>query len=584
MVNGRKLTRMTGRHGDMPAEGVDDVAHPHGETEPDASGPSLERRVSLRRLDDLVTRVAVAFMPVTAASLQHALELTLRDLAEFFNVDTAFLRHNDFERDVTVLIAEWPVRENIPTPDPLGVVPFGADPVFDATKTLADVFVIRPTPSSDAYQERVQQGAGVDQVSMAMVPLIHGTTTVGVLGFIKFGDRPWDVAETNALQAVASLTVQLQARVEAEERLLFQAYHDELTTLPNRRALLQELDRRRERILGDRPCCCSSASTASRPSTTPSATAPATGCSRRWPPASNRPRATRGSSAGSPAMSSSSFSTVRRAAVPLEIAEELLGKVAQPIDIAGHHITRAASIGIAVSSSASSAEEDLLTHGEAAFRLAKRQGGNRAVMFDERLRADAKERSDVEVLLRAAIDEGDLLLHYQPELDLRTGQLLAVEALVRWDHPRRGLLAAGSFITVAEESGLIIDLGRWVMAEACRQMSAWRVEYPELRMMMRVNMSPAQLTSRNIVSLVADRLEENGLPGHLLCLEITEHAVMQDVDQSVRTLHELKALGVHLGHGRLRHRLQLHVAAEVPPVRHAQDRSGVRGRARQRPR
>ena len=232
--------------------------------------------------------------------------------------------------------------------------------------------------------------------------------------------------------------------------------------------------------------------------------------------------------------------------VPLEIAEELLGKVAQPIDIAGHHITRAASIGIAVSSSASSAEEDLLTHGEAAFRLAKRQGGNRAVMFDEQLRADAKERSDVEVLLRAAIDEGDLLLHYQPELDLRTGQLLAVEALVRWDHPRRGLLAAGSFITVAEESGLIIDLGRWVMAEACRQMSAWRVEYPELRMMMRVNMSPAQLTSRNIVSLVADRLEENGLPGHLLCLEITEHAVMQDVEQSVRTLHELKALGVHL--------------------------------------
>ena len=121
---------------------------------------------------------------------------------------------------------------------------------------------------------------------------------------------------------------------------------------------------------------------------------------------------------------------------------------------------------------------------------------------------------------------------------------------------RRGLLAAGSFITVAEESGLIIDLGRWVMAEACRQMSAWRVGYPELRMMMRVNMSPAQLTSRNIVSLVADRLEENGLPGHLLCLEITEHAVMQDVS-SRSNAARVETLGVTLGHGRLRHRLQL---------------------------
>jgi EAL domain-containing protein (putative c-di-GMP-specific phosphodiesterase class I) len=131
-------------------------------------------------------------------------------------------------------------------------------------------------------------------------------------------------------------------------------------------------------------------------------------------------------------------------------------------------------------------------------------------------------------------------------VDLRTGQLLAVEALVRWNHPQRGVLPAGSFITVAEETGLIADLGRWVLTEACRQMAVWRKQFPLLRITMRVNVSPAQLATRNIVHLVNDCLVKNDLPGRLLCLEITEHAVVQDVQQTVDVLHELKALGITL--------------------------------------
>jgi EAL domain-containing protein (putative c-di-GMP-specific phosphodiesterase class I) len=121
-----------------------------------------------------------------------------------------------------------------------------------------------------------------------------------------------------------------------------------------------------------------------------------------------------------------------------------------------------------------------------------------------------------------------------------------MEALVRWDHPQRGVLPAGSFIQAAEETGLIVDLGRWVLAEACRQMSDWRERYPRLSFTMRVNMSPAQLATRNIVRLVEECLHENQLPGELLCLEITEHAVMQDLERAVQVLHDLKALGVSL--------------------------------------
>src|SRR6185312_15127547 len=144
------------------------------------------------------------------------------------------------------------------------------------------------------------------------------------------------------------------------------------------------------------------------------------------------------------------------------------------------------------------------------------------------------------------IDAGGLLLYYQPEFDLRTGAVLAVEALVRWNHPTRGILAAGSFVKVAEETGMIVDLGKWVLGEACRQMAEWRRRYPARRFTMRVNMSPAQLAAGNIVSVVADHLQVNDLPGRVLCLEITEHAVMRDVEQALKTLHALKALGVSL--------------------------------------
>jgi diguanylate cyclase (GGDEF)-like protein len=502
------------------------------------------------RLDDLVTRVAVELMPVTATSLNGALESTLRALLDFFEVDTSYLRRNDFVRGMSVLVAEWPARQDVPDPDPLGEVSFDADPVFAATRDLREPFVVRPASSPDAYQDRVQQGSGIDQVSMAMVPLVRDSTTIGVLGFVKFGDRPWGTSETNALQAVASLLVQLFARIDAEDRLQYHAFHDDLTSLPNRRALLDEIDRKQTEDGG-------------------SATALFLIDLDRFKAMNDF----LGHGAGdrllvsitgrlSKAMSPGDF--VARLAgdqfvflldrptderTVLAVAEDLLELVAEPIEISGHHITRTASLGIALGQVGSTGADDLLGQADAAAHVAKTRGGNQAVLFDQALRDVVEQRSETELLLRNAIGNGGLLLYYQllyyqPEIDLRTGRLLAVEALVRWDHPQRGVLAAGSFIAVAEETGLIVDLGRWVMAEACRQMATWREQYPHLQFTMRVNMSPAQLATRNIVRLVADCLNDNHLPGRALCLEITEHAVMGDVEQAVRALEDLRALGV----------------------------------------
>ena len=154
--------------------------------------------------------------------------------------------HRDAPVDpgMSVLVSEYPVRENIPTPDPLGEVPFDADPIFARLKDLRGPFLSEVTEPPEDYLERVEAASGIADVDGAAVPLLLGDITWGVLGFLHFGRHQWTPAEINALQAVASMLVQLQARSDAEACTEYIAHHDDLTGLPNRRALLQELEDR----------------------------------------------------------------------------------------------------------------------------------------------------------------------------------------------------------------------------------------------------------------------------------------------------------------------------------------------------
>ena len=229
------------------------------------------------------------------------------------------------------------------------------------------------------------------------------------------------------------------------------------------------------------------------------------------------------------------------------MADRLLELVAEAIEINGHHVSRTVSIGISFSHGQPVTGEDLLADADAALHQGKDRGGDQAVVFDTELRASVEQRADTELLLREAIDHVGLMLYYQPEIDLDTGRLLAVEALVRWDHPERGVLAAGSFIGVAEETGLIADLGKWVLAEACRQMAVWRERYPMLRLVMRVNMSPAQLATRqHRRAWSGSAWRRTSCPGACSASRSPSTPWSQDVDRTVQVLHDLKALGVTL--------------------------------------
>jgi EAL domain-containing protein (putative c-di-GMP-specific phosphodiesterase class I) len=184
---------------------------------------------------------------------------------------------------------------------------------------------------------------------------------------------------------------------------------------------------------------------------------------------------------------------------------------------------------------------DLLEYADIALYGAKDGGRAYAMVFDDELKEAARERALMELLLATAVEKGELLLHYQPEIDLLSGEILAVEALVRWQHPTRGLIGAGEFIANAEETGVVIGIDRWVFNEVCRQISIWRNSYPDL--VMRVNMSPADFRNDDLVDFVKECLATHNLPAGSVCIEVTEH-VLGASHRTASMLLELQEIGV----------------------------------------
>ena len=238
----------------------------------------------------------------------------------------------------------------------------------------------------------------------------------------------------------------------------------------------------------------------------------------------------------------------------LMIAERMTEAVGLPFALSesegGGETFLTASIGIAMAEGTEEPDgsaESLVRDADAAMYRAKERGKSRVELFDERLRERAVQRLSIESALHRALERDELRLHYQPQVDLGSGRIVAWEALVRWEHPERGLLAPTEFVPVAEETGLIVPLGLWVLEEACRQAERW-TSLPDAvpDPVMGVNLSARQLTSPDLLEMVARALAGAGLEPSRLCLEVTESVVMEDAGGSVETLEALRDMGVQL--------------------------------------
>ena len=500
-----------------------------------------------RSLDLVVTSVATQLMEATGSTATQVSEKVLAQLVEQFDVDASFLRHHDHDIRASVLVAEWPPRVGVPDPDPMAVVHFtSADPALACCEHGRKPVVIAPERTSRVFQRWIGGAKQITSPSVAAAPLVSGETTTGVLGFVKNGARKWKQEEINTLEAVAALFAQLQARIAAEEKLRYLAEHDDLTGLYNRRALVAhlsgrlaagspgpvalfylDLDRLKPindylghaagdwfiRVFAQRLRVCAGQSMIAR-------------------------------------LGGDEFVVIPGQSMSTETAESFARRLGamlrERLAMGGHMITRTVSIGLAVGMPGRDDSTDLLRRADQAVLTAKREGGNRVAVSTDDMSLKSAFRNDIELHLRGDIDSEALLLHYLPEVDLRTGAILAAEALVRWRHPIWGLLLPDSFVGVAESTNLAGELGRWVMRSACAEFSRWRSNGVGQSAVLRINVSPVQLITRGFVDSVADTIEEFGIDGGSVCLEITERAVVHDIETTRKTLGELKEVGVQI--------------------------------------
>ncbi len=230
------------------------------------------------------------------------------------------------------------------------------------------------------------------------------------------------------------------------------------------------------------------------------------------------------------------------------LAERLIGVLREPFILTSAELMITASVGIAVLDCSTKNSSDLLNHADVAMYRAKQDGRNRFRFYSEKLHAAVQHITTLKREMHTAISNQEFVVYYQPQFDAQDRKLAGMEALVRWNHPRLGLLAPSDFIPIAENTGLIVDIGNWVLRESCRQLSVWLNRYPEFdrNLTVSVNLSPIQLEHASLIQDVREALSSNYLAPHRLELEITESSLIGDQGRAVATLSELASRNIIL--------------------------------------
>jgi diguanylate cyclase (GGDEF)-like protein len=398
--------------------------------------------------------------------------------------------------------------------------------------------------------------------SLYAFPVVIGSEVVAVLEFFSRELQTPDESMQRLMGQIGTQLGRVIERRRAQERLVHDALHDPLTALGNRKLFLDRLDHflvRSRRIpdyqfavlfvdldrfkaindgLGHQAGDQVIVATAQR----------LTACLRQTDLVS-RGEAGGGEDFVVSRLGGDEFTilldNINGATTPIRVAERVLQMLATPLLIGQQQVYVTASIGIALSSSGYSDVQDILRDADIAMYHAKQNGRARWMLFDQTMQEGALRRLTLEAELRLAMPEQQLFLQYQPIVSPRDGMIRGFEALLRWRHPVLGLISPVEFIPVAEEVGLIGEIGGWVLSQACRQLRQWQ-QQSATPLSMSVNVSAVQLNDGALVALVRQVLAETGIDGGSLKLELTESAVMADPEHALTIFSQLKALGVRL--------------------------------------
>jgi diguanylate cyclase (GGDEF)-like protein len=381
-----------------------------------------------------------------------------------------------------------------------------------------------------------------------LLPVVTGDEVSDALAFYSSGGNCGDEATLHAMQIVASQLSHYLQRRRAEDNLMHVAMHDPLTGLPNRRQFHQALSagitraKRAGHGLGvlfvdlDRFKNINDALGHSAGDQVLKV------CAQRFA------EALRESDLIAHISGDEFVVLLERcndSAAAIAVARKLLSAATRPILLDGQELALTASIGIALYPADGADGEALLKHADIALFRAKEQGRNNYQFYSAQMNTHTAERLAMEAKLRHALDRGELSLHYQPKLDVRTRQVSGVEALLRWNSPELGAVSPATFIPLAEETGLIVPIGAWVLREACKQAKRWQDSgLPGTRVA--VNLSARQFRDPLLGQAISRAFAESGLDPRLLELEITESMVMQEPEKAAALLEDLKAMGLYL--------------------------------------
>jgi len=500
-------------------------------------------------LGALIADTAQQLNSVTPESGDEVYASVLADISRFFALDAAILWHNDHHTGATRLISQWPGPKYIPGPDPIGNASAdNANPAATSAGSLGGPTLIRLSAQSEGFQARISPHTSApDIISIAAVPLIAPDgEAAGNLELIRYGHHVWPAAEFIGFTTIGSVFAHMKVRTDYEHELKRLAEQDSLTGLWNRRKLLQHLDLRLSPgTPGPVAVLCIS------------------------PDRLRTVKSVLGHEAADQFMTQ--FCDQLQAhvgdrgfiaqpdwdeiVVVLEeptspqraetFAQQLRDALHERILIGPERISSSMSIAGAIGIPGEHSVSDLMSHAGHALSSVKAAGGNHVAMFRDDLAAAFDLRTDIELNLHGATEGAQLALVFQPEVDLHTGAIVALESLAMWDHPNRGRLSPEQFMPVAEATNQAAALGRRILWLCCQQLHHWNARHLAQNVVLRIRMSPAQVLTENFVAYLAKTLEQFQLPAHALSVEFPESDVLFEPAVN-ETLRGLKAAGVGL--------------------------------------